>query len=148
MENLSTVGFHVQVCVEGPSAGALLVFITFMRWWLKSAWLRAWCDLPLLPKLWADLALMEVWCSWWGQMAQDGLSLQREWHLSNYTEVVQERPEQQGEKKKKAEQNRQHQSAFLHHSGVRLLLAPGAFSHSTTGGWMNQRLMGKAPFTG
>lgn len=55
-------------------------------------------DPPLLPKLWADLALMEVRCSWWGQ---DVLSPQREWRLSSSSEVVRERPERQVKKKGK-----------------------------------------------
>lgn len=44
-------------------------------------------DPSLLWKLWADLTLIEVSCSWWGAVAWDVLQMYHEWSISNYNNL-------------------------------------------------------------
>lgn len=74
--------------------------------WLKTLYCTELSlTLPLLWKLWADLTLIEVSCSWWGAVAWDVLQMYHEWCISNYSEatwnVMMERREATGEKQKK-----------------------------------------------
>lgn len=91
----------------------MLIFIrnTHTHTRIPQLWLKTlYCTelsltLLLLWKLWADLTLIEVSCSWWGAVAWDVLQMYHEWCISNYSEakwnVMMERREATGEKQKK-----------------------------------------------